>query len=605
MKDWYFYQDKGRTQGPLSLEDLKTRVREGRLRLFDLIYKEGEPGWRMALEHPDLRGEFKQAGGNTAERPWVCLHRKNDETFEFVTLGPFSDAEVRQAIAAGHLSYGDYAWKQDFTEWMRLGSLEEFNPRAASLNRAAQAKPAREETPEQLLRDVVEMKRARTTTVKDVPPTGASGPDLTKSEDDVATRIVSSRELEAMSAPPPPPDLAVKNAPKTKVFQDMSFKPPRPEDEATRIVRKARTDDEDATRIVPRERTPESTRIVDRTRVTGSTVPRISTRGPVTEDDAEPTIIERRPLMDDEPLPEEPLETKGNWRLGPKRFSTDWAIVIGLVALLMVSIVVLSKRSVPTPEIPPPVPVLETLEANGPVELRPPSEDGKAGPDALPAPATKPDVPPPAPPPPPKPRAPTTLVLSTGTSGNAAKIEVRSDGTPEFPVFLQIIGLPGQVAGGASYYRYVKVATTGNAQDVLTVPDLELAPGRYRLRAETANLQREADLAIGTGETSYKQAVARARKLNASAIWSERLALFRQARALEQRLASGQLGAKGFEALAQVKKSTGANYIFFEDWWEMKEIVREARQQKITLALRERARRLRERMAAFSVWRLR
>lgn len=607
MKDWYFYQDKGRTQGPLTLEDLRARVREGRLRLFDLIYKEGEPGWRMALEHPDLRGEFKQAGANSATRPWVCLHRKNEETFEFVTLGPYDDEEVRQAIAAGHLSYGDYAWRQGFEQWQRLGALEEFNPRAASLKRAAQVKPEAEETPEQLLRDVVELRRRQVVEKGEAPPVGASGPDLTKDEDEIATRIVTKQELASMSAPPPPPD-GSHLGPKTKVFQGMSFKPPRPteEEEATRIVSPVL--DPDATRITTKPER-ESTRIVDRdaTRVVAE-VPRISTRGPVADE-----VEDQRPMMDDEPLPEEELAPARNWRTGPKRFSTDWAIVLGLVVMLVVAIVVLSRRHTDGPEIPPTVPVLEHLEANGPIELQPPGEA-----QALPAPedpvppgADLPAVPAtpaaaeptPPPPPPPKPRAPTKLALSANTSGSEFKIEVRSDGTKEFPVFLQIVGLPGQVTQGASFYRYFKIEATGDASAPLELPDLDLAPGRYRLRAETANLQREAELSFGTGETSFKQAVARARKLNAAAVWGERLALYRQARALEQRLASGQM--RGFEALAQVKKATGANYIFFDDWWEMKEIVREARQQKITPALKDRARKLRERIATFSVWRLR
>lgn len=596
MKDWYFYQDKGRTMGPLSLADLKARVRDGRLRLFDLIYKEGEPGWRMALEHPDLRGEFQQAGGNTPERPWVCLHRKGEESFEFMTLGPYSLDEVREAIAAGHLSYDDYGWRQEFAEWKRLGSLEEFNPRAASLKRAARAQSPPEEdeeTPESLLRNVVEARRIKAPTAP-VAPSGARGPDLTKSPDDVATRVISRAELERLEAPPPPPS-EKKGAPKAKVFRGMTFKPPEAarDDEATRLV--SHTDPE-ATRLVGRE----------------------PGGAPDAEEEFEPTIIERRPLMEDEPLPEQPLETASNWRRAQRRFSPDWAIVIGLVVVLMGVIVLLSRRGQRAPEVPPPVGMLETLDGTGTPELRPPAENGTPGPDVLPAPATPAPVAPPVatvpaptpaptppPPPPPKPKAPTLLTLTASSTGEEWKIDLRSNGSPEYPVYLQVVGLPGQVADGAAYYRYVKIPTTGDTRTALDIPDLGLAPGRYHVRAESAGLQRSADLNIAVGETSYKQAVARARKVHAAALWTERLALYRQARALEQRLAAGRIGERDFEALARVQKSNGATYTFFEDWWEMKEIAREARQQAITPALKERARRLRERVATFSVWRLR
>ena len=82
MKNWYFHQELGKTLGPINLEDIKSRVREGRIRLFDLVYREGDSGWRMAMEHPDLKNEFKNSSRQKLdERPWVCLQKKSDVGF--------------------------------------------------------------------------------------------------------------------------------------------------------------------------------------------------------------------------------------------------------------------------------------------------------------------------------------------------------------------------------------------------------------------------------------------------------------------------------------------------------------------------------------------
>ena len=41
MKKWFFHQEKGNTLGPITLDEMKNRVAKGRIRLFDLVYREG------------------------------------------------------------------------------------------------------------------------------------------------------------------------------------------------------------------------------------------------------------------------------------------------------------------------------------------------------------------------------------------------------------------------------------------------------------------------------------------------------------------------------------------------------------------------------------
>lgn len=640
MRDWYFYQEKGKTMGPLTAEDLRARIRDGRLKLFDLIYKEGEPGWRMALEHPDLRDEFKKMGeGNTKERPWVCLHRKSETTFDFITMGPYSDAEVKEAIQSGKISYSDYIWRDDFSEWRRIGDVPEFNRR---IKKEGGGPEHREEAPEDLLKNVVEMRRpSRTHDVPPVPkPSEAVTHDLTKKPgNDEPTRIVrtplSDDAPTRIVRQPVDPDA-------TRIVRTEPSDP-----EATKIVRSLQADPE-ATKIV---RTPdqagsdEATRIVnfdpDATRVApggGGPPPPPQTR----EHRLPPEMPGERPGAGVAAFEERDGEGPGTQtrirrrRRRLIRISTDWAIVGSLVLLLLVVIVLVSRnmrspgKNLPEP---PPVSAIDSLEP-GAGELTPPSNtEGPAtlppigaqapepqplkqlGTEEFPPPVEQPAPSPalaPVPAPPPSPKAqvsrpPTQLVLNVqGANSTQARIEVRSNGSSDHPVYVQIIGLPGQVAEGAAFYRYLKLKPTGNPKEPLDLGDVRLPQGRFILRAETGGLKRETALNLGTGETAYKQAVARARKVNAAVIWQERLQLYRIAQRLEASLLEGlqtkRLNGRGLEALNPVKKTNGSNYILFEDWWELKEIT-DAAKATITPALVERTKRVRERLATFTVWR--
>src|SRR4051794_31400921 len=109
MNDWYFLHEKGKTVGPVSGDDIKTRIREGRVRLFDLIYRDGEAEWRMALEHSGLRTEFNAVSMvDLKQKPWVCLQRKAKDVADYVTTGPFNQIEIREALQKGRISYSDY-----------------------------------------------------------------------------------------------------------------------------------------------------------------------------------------------------------------------------------------------------------------------------------------------------------------------------------------------------------------------------------------------------------------------------------------------------------------------------------------------------------------
>jgi hypothetical protein len=522
MKKWFFHQEKGNTLGPITLDEMKNRVREGRIRLFDLVYREGEPGWRMALEHPDLRGEFKTSTVKTlVDRPWVCLQRKSETGFEFGTSGPFSTDDIRLSLQEGLISYSDYVWRDGFSEWKRIGSLEDFNRRLAESRERKDRRgtSAKEKAPlpdvpgKELLKSVVEMKRAE-------PPANPAVP------------------------PPPPPEAA----------------------------------------------TPD-----------------------LTSNPAPPPVVEKRksskPVAHDRRA--KPMETPPDFKKASRRRRSsawvDWAVVGGL-AIVLCAVILTVGRYVQNSQTDNEPPIVEPAPVTAAPEppAEPPKEREEVAPLEAP-PEIPPDIKAEKKAEPVKSVAPTELTLNVNTSGpNQVKIDLRTDAAgEEYPVYLQIVGLPGQVADGAAYYKFLRLNTKGDRKEPLDLSGLNLPQGRFILRAETGTLKKETKMNVGVNETAFKQTVARLRKSYASAIWKERLELFRLSQVLEKHLTEAAGGKKfstrGLEAIGNVKRTNGANYILYDQWFEMKEILTAAKTAP-SIALLGRLRQARERLATFSVW---
>lgn len=555
MKNWFFHQERGRTMGPIEIEEMKKRIREGRIRLFDLIYREGESGWRMAMEHPDLRPEFKMASRESLkDRPWVVLQKKSDSSFEFGTSGPFSAEEVREALQAGRMSYSDYAWRDGFSEWKRIGTLEDFNRRLQ--RRAEEAKAAPPPLPEipvtAHLQNVVEMKRPAA--VQPVPkPPEAVSEDLTKPKPQQAAE------------PPQPP----------KVTSGRKEKPAAMEYEPPTMV----------------------TQIQTKT---------------VAEDTA--TNIEINP-------PKKPRRKKTSaW--------VDWGVVAVLAIVLCAVVLVLSKHMVvpqsepdslppsvaePAVEAPPPTQVAKpdvpsvqpddnANDDEGLTEVKPPAAEKpkveeKTKVADKPKPAEKPKI---------ADNPPTELILNVQPVSGAVKIEIRTDAGESYPVYIQIVGAPGQLADGPSFYKFMKFTPKGDRSKPLDLSGLKLPQGKFILRASTGQLKKEARMSVGTGEAQFKQNVARQRKMHAGAIWRERLQLYAQAQLLEKQISEAMTGnkkvaARGLEAIDRVKRSNGGNYILYDQWAELKDILTAARAAP-SAPLLARAKQVREKAGTFSVW---
>ncbi len=566
MKDQYFYQDRGKTIGPIDFDDVRERIKDGRLKLFDLVYRDGEEAWRMALEHSALRSEFKTTTlASMKERPWVCLQRKSATELEFHTTGPYTQEEIHDSLLAGRMSYSDYAWKDGFQDWKRIGSLEEFNPRVRT-PASSSMQPTPEPPAKELLQNVVELKRPKLP-IPEAPPKEAKGPDLTKSE-----------------APPPVP--APSGSSKTKKAGPPPAASPPPVKSLNERLAQAKPMDPDA------------------------------------------TVISRRPAPAAEAESPEligaPPERRKKRRT---RMAVDWGLVGVLVLLLAGLVVIVSRFAMPksNPTLGTNIsPALETAPPEGSVTASQPApvneSEPLAGPPAPDAAADEAAAPsntssdsgmeePAELPPPPKPtsRPPKELFLAVQTiSSNQARIEIRTDGSADFPVYVQVVGLPGQVSEGGAFYRFIKYTPSGNPRQPLDLSALKLPQGKFILRAETGTLKRETRLTMGANDPAYKQAVARQRKMWAHAIWRERLTLFHLSQTLERALAQGlvptkKFNAKGFDALAGVKRPNGAKYFLFEEWWELHQVVKDAK-TSVTPQLLARAQKVRDRLATYSVW---
>ena len=284
---------------------------------------------------------------------------------------------------------------------------------------------------------------------------------------------------------------------------------------------------------------------------------------------------------------------------------TDWSIVAALVVALGAGVgIFLVKRAKHAR------PATVAAIAPPPAMTTAPTETVEA-PPASPEVAEAPASPEPAPfEPAPAPRAAesTELTLDVQASGGKARIDVRSNVAAQVPIYVQIIAAPGQVADAPAYYKYVRVNATGSRDRPVDLSAIDLPLGSYQIAAEVRDQRRQTTLNLGVGENKFRQAVGRQRKLGSAAIWQERLRLYATVGQLTQALQKSGPGksfsSRGFANLDHVKKTTGAKYLFFEEWWELKQIVQEAR-RGVNVELLARAKRVQDRVLTASVWRAR
>lgn len=164
---WYWNQ-KGKAQGPFSFDQLKAFVAKGDLRGHELVFKEGATEWKRASEWSDLVSLFEEDGGQftkfiklpeeertvirtdnkTPEEKWVLLIRiEEDKEIRFKQKGPYPTDEIKRYLREGKVSHSDHIWKKGAPKWMAISDVPEFH--ANQLNVTEEVK--------ELLKDVEQM----------------------------------------------------------------------------------------------------------------------------------------------------------------------------------------------------------------------------------------------------------------------------------------------------------------------------------------------------------------------------------------------------------------------------------------------------------------
>ncbi len=139
MSSWY-YNKNLKPQGPFDFEEMKKKVMRGEIGPGDLICKDREMQWRMAVEWRDFPRELFPAfqknyfkSTNPDEKEWILL-LFNQENPEGVQQGPYSIVQVNGMLRAGAVSLEDYVWRSGLSGWVHIKDRAEFARTATSLD---------------------------------------------------------------------------------------------------------------------------------------------------------------------------------------------------------------------------------------------------------------------------------------------------------------------------------------------------------------------------------------------------------------------------------------------------------------------------------------
>lgn len=193
---WYF-QKKGRTEGPIPEATLHLAIQKGDIGALDLLFQEGDSRWRSAYEYDGLQKYFGQRAGQANEDHWIILSRIKGSK-ENKQRGPYRTSEVKAKLLGGELKYTDYAWKEGMKEWYRITALEIFHGESRPTAKEDLISRTPELPNEDLLHKVETLARSPIPQ-PEVRPSEARGPDLTKikatikSEPGAATSTVKTK----------------------------------------------------------------------------------------------------------------------------------------------------------------------------------------------------------------------------------------------------------------------------------------------------------------------------------------------------------------------------------------------------------------------------
>lgn len=144
---WYWNQ-KGKAQGPFTFDQLKSFVAKGELRGHELVFKEGSSEWKRASEWNELDPLFDddkstftkliklpeeertliRTDNKPVEEKWVLLIRiEEDKEIRFKQKGPYGTDEVKRYLREGKVSHADHIWKKGAPKWIPISEVPEFH----------------------------------------------------------------------------------------------------------------------------------------------------------------------------------------------------------------------------------------------------------------------------------------------------------------------------------------------------------------------------------------------------------------------------------------------------------------------------------------------
>ena len=160
-------------------------------------------------------------------------------------------------------------------------------------------------------------------------------------------------------------------------------------------------------------------------------------------------------------------------------------------------------------------------------------------------------------------------------------IEIHSDASWNYPLTLQIVGVPGKISSSAGFHQTLTLGSRGALQAPVLVPALNLPFGYFVVRVLSGGLKREVPMAIGVETASYRQALKSGRSPWIAQIEADRHRLVNVSQILHSRFVSSltkhhRFNWAEFDVLRKVGVSSGRDFVLFDDWWELREIWRQA-----------------------------
>ena len=135
----FYVFHKGEQSGPLSLQEIATRVRAQTLDLNDYLYDEAAADWIFLAAHmmlsPLLAGVTSSQTSAPAPQAEVATQIEGAPSEWFalrgdLRFGPFSFVEVIRLLQDKSLQDSDYVWHAGLKDWQTVSELPEFQPEA-------------------------------------------------------------------------------------------------------------------------------------------------------------------------------------------------------------------------------------------------------------------------------------------------------------------------------------------------------------------------------------------------------------------------------------------------------------------------------------------